>query len=256
MKKSRKLIAVSLGLAAAVATAITGFAASDARRDTSGMTLVDHREYYDGDFFIVDDVYFDNRPHSDITGDNDNQPEYSDPVIPDEWYYKYATEAPDLTEMTMVDHREYVEDGLLIVDDVYYKDADASVAAVGDDAWAKGSIAVNRSIYDDPYLNYGHLLATMTLSADFEWNGKTARVVEGSVYYDTKRESEGIKQGIETNTKWVNNVSDQGANSLFGNKYAYVEYVVTIKNYPGSSSDKDFRLYIEMNRYGERAIES
>lgn len=259
MKKSRKLIAVSLGLAAAVTTAITSFAASDARRDTSGMTLVDHREYYDGDFFIVDDVYFGSSPQTDTPVDVDKQPETGVSDIPGERDYGFGTaEAFDVTEMTKIDHREYTQNGLYIVDDVYYSGAseltagDADALAVGDDVWVEGKVAIERSIYETPNANLGRHLATMYMGAEFEWNGETARVKDGTDYFYTVKESAGIKQGIVVNNKVRSVVNDQGSNFLFGNKYAYIEYVVTIKNYPGHSDGMDFRLYASVNRYGEK----
>lgn len=261
MKKRKRIAALALGLAVIAVTAVTGYAYSEARRDTSDMTLVDHREYYDNGFFIVDDVYIDNRPHSDITGDVDKRPENSVSDIPGEWDYEFGTaEAFDVTEMTKIDHREYTQNGLFIVDDVYYAGADASeltagdtaVLAVGDDVWVEGKVAIERSIYETPDANLGRHLATMYLGTEFEWNGNTARVKNDTDYSYTIRESAGINQGIKITNEFRTCADNQGSNFLLGNKYAYIEYTMTIKNYPGYSDGIDFRLYASVNRYGEK----
>lgn len=250
MKKSKKMLAGIFGLSTATAIAVTSFAAPD----LYGRTLVEHHEYYQDGLRIVDDVYveYGDLPSAEI--DESIMPEcpidYELQPLPVK-----EVEAPDISEMTLVDHNEYTLDGLYIVDDVYvYEDeASAEPAAVGDDVWVEMTLTATRSIYGDPDKNYGTLYATMELTAKFEWNGETARVVDNPIFCTTPT-PEGEKLKIEDIDKIV--AGDQGSNALLGNKYAYTKYRINISNCPTSSGVRsvDFVLRIEVNRFGQRTI--
>lgn len=153
--------------------------------------------------------------------------------------------------MTPSEHNEYVDDGFYIVDDIYVQ-ADEPTSASVNSIWEYQTVTVKRSIYDNPDKTYGVLYATMVLTVEFRWNGTTAEVVGRPNYYTTK---DTAGKNLEISTKEVSYKSNQGGNFLWGNKYAYAKYVITISNFPKSlnssnTTSKDFRLYVERNRNG------
>lgn len=162
-----------------------------------------------------------------------------------------VTETPDLTALTPVQHNEYVSGDFYVVDDVYVQTGvPTDLVVYNTDEWEFKRVTINRSIYDDPTQTYGTLFATMTLTAEFKWNGETAYVV-GTPSCKTNITTAGEKAIKDHVTKKVDYASDQGSNVLFGNKYAYVEYIETLTAEVGSTVlPADFKLYVEVNKNG------
>lgn len=234
MKRLRKLLGVLLGLSIITATAATSIAET--------MTIYEGADENDPDI---------------VCPDGYERVPYDGGVA----FRSKVTETPDLTALTPTEHNEYAEGDFYIVEDVYVQTdepSDASVSATG--GWEYSMVTVNHSIYDDSDKNYGTLYATMTVTAQFKWNGETAEVVGTPSYY-TKITPDGEKRGITKKDKKKTQASDQGSNFLFGNKYAYVEYVVTLTYHfdlPSLSGEFpiDFRLYVSMNRNGKMNTEN
>lgn len=227
-KKIRKLLGVLLGLSIMVTTTLVSYAAVSS------------------DWF--NEIVENNTP---VCGDGYD----CYPVGDAGWLYiDKEIETPNLSLLTPTEHSEYAEGDLYIVDDIYVQTCEplnASVASTS--GWEYKTITVNRSIYDNPSKNYGTLYATMTLTAQFKWDGTTSRVVGIPNYYTSKSTA---GKSLEISTKEVSYKSDQGANIIWGNKYAYAEYVITIENFPKSldsfeTTSKDFRLYVSVNRNGK-----
>lgn len=112
-----------------------------------------------------------------------------------------------------------------------YVQADEPTSASVNSIWEYQTVTVKRSIYDNPDKTYGVLYATMVLTVEFRWNGTTAEVAGRPNYYTTK---DTAGKNLEISTKEVSYKSNQGGNFLWGNKYAYAEYVITISNFPKS----------------------
>lgn len=167
------------------------------------------------------------------------------------------TEIPDLTGLTPTEHNEYFDGDFFIVDDIYVHDCDSLTASVSaTDEWNRTPVTVERSIYDNPDKNYGALYAKMVINVEFLWNGTTAKIANRPACY-----AYDYLYKLDMTTKVYSYKSDQGSNALFGNKYACVEYVINISNFPKSlnsseTESKDFRLYISMNRNGVRNVEN
>lgn len=163
-----------------------------------------------------------------------------------------VTKTPDLTALTPDEHNEYADGDFYIVEDVYVqKDEQPDASVNSASAWESETITVNRSIYQDPDKAHGSLLAEMIITAKFRWNGETAEVV-GTPYCHTNIRSAGEEIIIAVRNKEVHYASDQGSNFLFGNKYAYVEYIVTLtydlKSIGLGVIPMDYRLYVSVNR--------
>lgn len=172
-----------------------------------------------------------------------------------------VAEIPDLTVLTPVEHNEYMDGNFYIVDDIYVQTGEPTDLFVNNASeWEYKKVTVNRSIYDNPDKSYGTLFATMTITAQFKWNGETAWVVGDPNCY-TKIESAGEKFIIDNTDKSKVSRSDQGSNFLFGNKFAYVEYIVTLTYHFDVSGfpdelPVDFRLYVSVNRNGSMNTEN
>lgn len=168
------------------------------------------------------------------------------------------TKTPDLTELTPVETSEYINGDFYVVEDVYVTDEyTKEPAATAADSWEYKTVTVKHSIYEDPNKNYGTLVDTMTVTAQFKWNGATAMVVGTPSCYTTTESGGknfmGTEKSIEHENIKTACASDQGSNFLFGNKYAYVEYIVRITypiNWGSSNLTADFRLYVSVNRNG------
>lgn len=174
-----------------------------------------------------------------------------------------ATETPDLTKLTPVETSEYINGDFYVVEDVYVTDEyTKETATTAADSWEYKTVTVKHSIYEDPDKNYGTLVATMIVTAQFKWNGTTAMVVGTPSCYTTTeaggKNFMGTGKSIEKYDIAKDCRSDQGSNYFFGNKYAYVEYIVRI-TYPinlGSTNlSMDFRLYVSVNRNGKMNTE-
>lgn len=232
MKNLRKLFGVLLGLSIIAATAVTG---------TADTTIYLGASEDDPD--IVCPEGYERIPYDGGVA-----------------FRSKITETADLTALTPDEHNEYFDGDFYIVDDIYVQTNEQTNTSVNSTSeWEYKTVTVNRSIYDESNKSYGTLYATMKVTAQFKWDGSTAKVV-GTPNCTTTIESAGKALGLEKENKVISYCSDQGSNFLFGNKYAYVEYVVTISNIPKSSSSssttsKDFRLYVSMNRNGKQNTE-
>lgn len=258
-KKFKKLLGVLLGLSIVTAMAATSAAdgASGAFNRPAGGVMEDNDDIAEetgGTYFSC--------PYADENEADKLCPEGYERVPSDNGlkFKAKVTETSDLSALTPIEHNEYVDGDFYIVDEVYEQaGVPTDLYIINASEWEYKRVTVNRSIYQDPDKNHGTLLATMTVTVQFKWNGNTAWVV-GDPYCNTKIEPAGQEFIKSKSNKEVAFASDQGSNFLFGNKYAYVEYIVTLTYHFGVSGlpdelPVDFRLYVSVNRNGSMNTE-
>lgn len=146
----------------------------------------------------------------------------------------------DLSGMILVEETETFEDGLRIVDRTYIK---GEVSAYSETLSKPGYLVKERSIYDTEG-TYGTLLLTMRVSGMFTFDGESAYVTNSG---RLTRETKAGEGSFVREIKFVS-ASDQGSNAFWGNKYAYVEYIIRAKI---NDEEKDFRLWLDVDRNGD-----
>ena len=140
--------------------------------------------------------------------------------------------------MTLIEETETIEDGLRIVDKTYVSNVSNDTIPLNQPTF----VTRERSIYDTGS-TYGTLLVQMCVGGTFTADGTTA-IVESAGKYNAL--SPAGKDSFVRVKSFIY-ASDQGSNAFWGNKYAYVEEVITVKI---NGVEKDFSLYLEVNRNG------
>lgn len=146
----------------------------------------------------------------------------------------------------LVSRDEVVDDesGFFIVDETFIKFEPTALLNNEESAPVKRS----RSVYANSDISYGKLLFIMWVEGTFYWNGNTARV-SGARRWVDKYETD-----PKVTEKSFKSDSDQGSNFLFGNKYAYIEFIVQTEN--GVHFTHDFRLWVDVNRKGDIHVDN
>ncbi len=139
-------------------------------------------------------------------------------------------------DMTLISESESVEDGLRIVDKVYVKDISNASASR-----RVQEITRQRTVYDTGE-SAGEPYVTMYVSGIFTSDGSTAYVSSpGHWYAETEK-----GKGSYIRDKKYTYESDTGG--FFGNKYAFIEYIATIRI--GNGQQRDFRLWVDVDSTG------
>lgn len=232
-KKFKTFLSGLLGISLVAAMAVTGVADSGSKEDGGNYLIYPGADENDPD--IVCPEGYERVPYiGESTGVTFKMKE---------------TEAPDFTALTPDKHNEYCENELYVSDDLYIQTDKTSKTENGKVCEYK-TVTLRRSIYNSPDKTDEALYAVMTTTAEFKWDGETARII-GSP--NTKTVEGAAYSGDEIWTKMWSSQSDQGSNAFFGNKYACAEYVTVIGK---ESSPKKFRIYISVNRNGELNVET
>lgn len=139
----------------------------------------------------------------------------------------------------------------LIVDRTYVlEDNHLSVLSSGE--IGSKTVKKSRSIYSDN--DKYDLLIIMWASGKFSWNedNDTATVTDAKGWYDIYYPSNSGAKVSKTNLENKNNQGATTLGGLFGHKYAYVQYIVTLKNQLGYTREE--KLWIDVNVVGDVTV--
>lgn len=157
-------------------------------------------------------------------------------------------ETEELSGFSLISQEQTIdENGFLIIDRTYVENTPSTYSTNDANSGSK-TVKKSRSIYNNGSTS-GDLWVIMWASGKFSWNTEkdTATVTNAKGWYDLY-DLPSIRE--ITNTK-TNYDSNQGATILggaLGNKYAYVEYILTMKNEFGAT--QDYKLWIDVNVKG------
>ncbi len=142
------------------------------------------------------------------------------------------------------------ESGFFIVERTYVEKTSEDTAVQQDYKTFKKNVEKTKAVYRDPNLNYGDLMFMMYVGGTFE-SKSIDDIRVSNAYRDIKIENLFI--GTYYFEKKFASESNCGANFLFGHKYAYVEYIITVTT-PNGNFDQ--RLWLDVNVLGEETTKS
>lgn len=129
---------------------------------------------------------------------------------------------------------EYGPDDSCIVSKEYSSDPFDSIKTRS----SSGSKTTSRT---KEYIQGGTLIITYWVSGTFTWDGETCTVSGASKGYTNST-------APSVTSSELSSASDQGSNFGLGNKYAYAQHDISIKNYLGTTIN--LSAYVEVNRNG------
>lgn len=155
---------------------------------------------------------------------------------------------PDDEGYVLIAEEESIVDGYSVVDRTYV------MSSISTQANGEGSdtIKKSRSIYKNES-NYGDLIAIMWVQGYFKWSASKdiATISNPKAWIDIYNNN----YKIYDEEGYPKYDSNQGATvlwGLFGNKYAYIEYIINVENAFGVPTK--FRLYLDVNVNGDPKV--
>lgn len=161
-------------------------------------------------------------------------------------------EPTDLSEYKLISEESYTDSGsgLFFVDKTYVKENSEGAAVQGGYKPFSKDVTKTRSIYKDPSsAAMGDLLFIMYVEGTF-----TSKDIDHISVSAKKPHTEVVNVYIGSGYKDKKFCaeSDCGANALWGYKYAYIEYIITVKFPDGH--EENVRLWLDVNVMGDEHV--